>query len=154
MRLRLLLALGALAALLTLPPSASAAPPAPFGHACAPTGRRPALPTASDAARVPSFDGVALDVFLPPAGDDPFPTVAMRRGFAGSKADVRGRRRDLDRERRLLRPSRGTAIATLRSPEFTLLGRTTVNARVRVRGSNASSTGRSSAQGSERSSRH
>src|ERR687885_924784 len=89
MRTRLLLALGALAALLTLPPSATAAPPAPFGHACAPADGALLCPTASDAARVPSFDGVPLDVdvFLPPTGDGPFPTIAMLHGFAGSKAD-------------------------------------------------------------------
>jgi fermentation-respiration switch protein FrsA (DUF1100 family) len=38
---------------------------------------------------VPSFDGVPLDVdvFLPPNGNGPFPTIAMLHGFAGSKAD-------------------------------------------------------------------
>jgi hypothetical protein len=89
MRTRLLLWLGALAALLTLPASASAAPPAPFGHACAPADGALLCPTASDAARVPSFDGVPLDVdvFLPPTGDGPFPTIAMLHGFAGSKTD-------------------------------------------------------------------
>jgi fermentation-respiration switch protein FrsA (DUF1100 family) len=81
--------LGALAALLALPPSATAAPPAPFGHACAPADGALLCPTASDAARVASFDGVPLDVdvFLPPTGDGPFPTIAMLHGFAGSKAD-------------------------------------------------------------------
>src|SRR3954471_14955616 len=90
MRSRLLLALGALAALLTLPASASAAPPAPFGHACAPADGALFCPTASDAARVASFDGVPLDadVFLPPTGDGPFPTIALLHGFNGSKADA------------------------------------------------------------------
>jgi hypothetical protein len=89
MRSRLLLALGALAALLTLPASATAAPPAPFGHACAPADGALFCPTVSDAARVASFDGVPLDVdvFLPPTGNGPFPTIAMLHGFAGSKAD-------------------------------------------------------------------
>src|SRR3954465_9319158 len=89
MRPRLLLALGALAALLTLPASASAAPPAPFGHACAPSDGALLCPTVSDATRVASFDGVPLDVdvLLPPTGDGPFPTIAMLHGFAGSKAD-------------------------------------------------------------------
>src|SRR4051795_9165817 len=47
-------------------------------------------PTAADPARIPSFDGVPLDVdvFLPPTGDGPFPTIAMLHGFAGSKADA------------------------------------------------------------------
>ena len=89
MRTRLLLAVGALAALLTLPASAGAAPPGPFGHACAPSDGALLCPTVSDAARVASFDGVPIDVdvFLPPTGDGPFPTIAMLHGFAGSKAD-------------------------------------------------------------------
>src|SRR3954468_8600525 len=89
MRSRLLLALGALAALLTLAASASAAPPAPFGHACAPADGALFCPTVSDAARVASFDGVPLDVdvLLPPTGNGPFPTIAMLHGFGGSKAD-------------------------------------------------------------------
>src|SRR4051795_13574597 len=47
-------------------------------------------PTAADPARIPSFDGVPLDVdvFLPATGDGPFPTIAMLHGFAGSKADA------------------------------------------------------------------
>src|SRR3954451_9851226 len=88
MRTRVLLALSALA-VLTLAPTAAAAPPLPFGHACAPREGALFCPTASDAARVPSFDGVPLDVdvYLPPAGDGPFPTIAMLHGFAGSKGD-------------------------------------------------------------------
>ena len=37
-------------------------PPLPFGHACAPREGALYCPTAADAARVPSFDGVPLDV--------------------------------------------------------------------------------------------
>jgi predicted acyl esterase len=46
-------------------------------------------PTASDAQRVPSFDGVPLDVdvTLPATGDGPFPTIVILHGFGGSKAD-------------------------------------------------------------------
>ena len=39
-----------------------AAPPAPFGHACQPHDGALFCPTADDASRVPSFDGVPLDV--------------------------------------------------------------------------------------------
>src|SRR3954463_783166 len=88
MRTRVLLALSALA-VLTLAPTAAAAPPLPFGHACAPREGALYCPTASDAARVPSFDGVPLDVdvFLPPTGNGPFPTIALLHGFAGSQDD-------------------------------------------------------------------
>jgi hypothetical protein len=56
--------------LVALAPAAAAAPP-PFGHACAPREGALYCPTASDAARVPTFDGVPLDadVHLPPSGD-------------------------------------------------------------------------------------
>ena len=81
------------AALLCVPVSAaSAAPPAPFGHACAPRDGALFCPTADDAARIPSFDGVPLDVdvWLPATGDGPFPTVVMLHGFGGSKLDFQG----------------------------------------------------------------
>jgi pimeloyl-ACP methyl ester carboxylesterase len=44
-------------------------------------------PTASDAQRVASWDGVPLDVdvTLPPAGDGPFPTIVMMHGWGGDK---------------------------------------------------------------------
>ena len=49
-------------------------------------------PTAIDAQRVPSFDGVPLDVdvTLPPSGDGPFPTIVMMHGWGGNKARLRG----------------------------------------------------------------
>jgi fermentation-respiration switch protein FrsA (DUF1100 family) len=81
------------AALLCVPvPAASAAPPAPFGHACTPRDGALFCPTADDASRVPSFDGVPLDVdvWLPATGDGPFPTVVMLHGFGGSKQDFQG----------------------------------------------------------------
>jgi hypothetical protein len=54
-----------------LPASAAAAPPAPFGHACAPKDGVRFCPTTGLADRVASFDGVPLDVdvTLPPSGD-------------------------------------------------------------------------------------
>ena len=66
------------------------AEPAPFGHACSAAERRPLLPDApTSAARVPSFDGVPLDVdvTLPEKGSGPFPTIVMLHGFGGSKKD-------------------------------------------------------------------
>jgi pimeloyl-ACP methyl ester carboxylesterase len=81
------------AALLCVPaPTALAAPPAPFGHACQPRDGALYCPTADDAARVPSFDGVPLDVdvWLPATGNGPFPTIAMLHGFGGSKLDFEG----------------------------------------------------------------
>ena len=79
------------AALLCVPvPAASAAPPAPFGHACTPRDGALFCPTADDASRVPSFDGVPLDVdvWLPATGDGPFPTIVMLHGFGGDRKSV------------------------------------------------------------------
>jgi fermentation-respiration switch protein FrsA (DUF1100 family) len=90
MRVRTVLVLFTLSLCVTA--SASAAPPAPFGHACAPRDGVLFCPTADDAARVPSFDGVPLDVdvWLPATGDGPFPTIVMLHGFGGSKTDFQG----------------------------------------------------------------
>jgi predicted acyl esterase len=64
------------------------APPAPFGHACTAQDGVRFCPTSSLQARVPSFDGVPLDVdvTLPPTGRGPFPTIVMLHGWGGSKA--------------------------------------------------------------------
>lgn len=72
-----------------MPAAAQAAPPLPFGHACTPQNGVLFCPTAGDGGRVPSFDGVPLDVdvTLPPTGDGPFPTIVILHGFGGSKAD-------------------------------------------------------------------
>jgi len=63
MRTRAFRALSALTVLfgLALSSSAAAAPPLPFGYTCAPLDGALACPTASDAARIPSFDSVPLD---------------------------------------------------------------------------------------------
>jgi predicted acyl esterase len=81
---KLLIAAGAL---LALPSAAQAAPPNPFGHACSPQNGVLFCPTASDAERVPSFDGVPMDVdvTLPPSGDGPFPAIVMMHGWGGNK---------------------------------------------------------------------
>jgi predicted acyl esterase len=77
------------AALLCLlaPAAANAAAPLPFGHACTPRDGALFCPTADDASRVPSFDGVPLDVdvWLPATGNGPFPTIVMLHGFGQSK---------------------------------------------------------------------
>lgn len=87
LRLRLVCCCAVVALATTFAPAASAAPPAPFGHACAPLDGALSCPAADDAARVPSFDGVPIDVdvWLPPTGDGPFPTIAMLHGFGQSK---------------------------------------------------------------------
>ena len=70
-----------------LAPSAQAVPPSPFGHMCAPLAGVMFCPTATDAQRVPSFDGVPLDVdvTLPAIGDGPFPTITMMHGYTQDK---------------------------------------------------------------------
>jgi fermentation-respiration switch protein FrsA (DUF1100 family) len=75
-----------------LPAAAQAAPPNPFGHACTPQSGVLFCPTLVDAARVPSFDGVPLDVdvTLPASGDGPFPTIVMMHGYGGSKGSFEG----------------------------------------------------------------
>jgi fermentation-respiration switch protein FrsA (DUF1100 family) len=84
---RTISAVAALAAASLLAPAAHAAPPPPFGHACLPQNGVLFCPTASDAERVPSWDGVPLDVdvTLPPSGDGPFPVIVMLHGWGGSK---------------------------------------------------------------------
>lgn len=75
-------------AALALPGAAAASPEAPFGHACTPqpSGVR-FCPTASDDQRVPSWDGLPIDVdvTLPAGGTAPYPTIIMLHGFPGSK---------------------------------------------------------------------
>jgi pimeloyl-ACP methyl ester carboxylesterase len=78
----------AAAALLAVPAAASATADAPLGHSCHPQNGVRFCPGVNDAQRVPSFDGVPLDVdvTLPATGAGPFPTVAILHGFPGSKA--------------------------------------------------------------------
>ena len=77
----------AAAALVAVPGAAQAAPPNPFGHPCTPQNGVLFGPTATDAERVPSFDGVPMDVdvTLPPTGDGPFPAIVMMHGWGGNK---------------------------------------------------------------------
>jgi fermentation-respiration switch protein FrsA (DUF1100 family) len=72
---------------LLLTPALAAAEPAPFGHPCKAQDGVRFCPTESLAQRVPSFDGVPLDVdvTLPPAGEGPFPTIVMMHGWGDDK---------------------------------------------------------------------
>jgi fermentation-respiration switch protein FrsA (DUF1100 family) len=66
----------------------AAADPTPLGRVCVPqNGVR--FCAGSVANRVPSFDGVPLDVdvTVPPTGDGPFPTIVMMHGWGGDKTD-------------------------------------------------------------------
>jgi predicted acyl esterase len=71
---------------LGLPAAAQAADP--FGHPCTPQNGVRFCPTADDTQRVPSWDGVPLDVdvTLPPTGDGPFPAIVMMHGWGGNKS--------------------------------------------------------------------
>jgi predicted acyl esterase len=69
--------------------SASAAEPAPFGHSCSVQNGVRFCPTSTLEQRVPSFDGVPLDVdvTLPETGTGPFPTIVMLHGWGGNKTN-------------------------------------------------------------------
>ncbi|HUE25802.1 MAG TPA: CocE/NonD family hydrolase, partial [Solirubrobacteraceae bacterium] len=80
----------ACACALALAPAAAAkrsGEPAPFGHACTAQDGVRFCPTVGLEERVPSFDGVPLDVdvTLPPSGRGPFPVIVMMHGWGGSK---------------------------------------------------------------------
>jgi pimeloyl-ACP methyl ester carboxylesterase len=70
-------------------PAAAARTLAPFGHACTAQNGVRFCPTETNSQRVPSFDGVPLDVdaTLPATGDGPFPVIVMMHGWGGSKSD-------------------------------------------------------------------
>ena len=76
-----------LAAALALPGVATASPDAPFGHACTAQNGVRFCPTANDGQRVPSWDGLPMDVdvTLPAGGTAPYPTILMLHGFPGTK---------------------------------------------------------------------
>jgi predicted acyl esterase len=79
--------LGAAIVAFAAPSLAAAAEPAPFGHSCTVQNGVRFCPTSSLEQRVPSFDGVPLDVdvTLPETGTGPFPTIVMLHGWGGSK---------------------------------------------------------------------
>ncbi|MFA9269834.1 MAG: CocE/NonD family hydrolase C-terminal non-catalytic domain-containing protein [Baekduiaceae bacterium] len=74
----------------TAPASAAEPTPAPFGLPCQPKAGVRFCEMTSLQQRVPSFDGVPIDlnVTLPATGDGPFPTVAMLHGLTGDKSFV------------------------------------------------------------------
>jgi predicted acyl esterase len=78
-------------ALLVLPATATAtattSEPKPFGHACKAQDGVRFCPTETLGERVPTFDGVPLDVdvTLPASGAGPFPTIVMMHGWGESK---------------------------------------------------------------------
>lgn len=63
--------------------------PPPFGHACTAQNGVRFCPTTELEQRVPSFDGVPLDVdvTLPATGSGPFPTIVMMHGWGGNKTN-------------------------------------------------------------------
>jgi fermentation-respiration switch protein FrsA (DUF1100 family) len=76
-------------------PALSAAPASaqtPFGHACTAQNNVRFCPTVGLDQRVPSFDGVPIDVdvTLPPTGAGPFPTVLLLHGLGGTKTSSEG----------------------------------------------------------------
>jgi predicted acyl esterase len=77
----------ALLALALPAPAGAATAPEPFGHPCTAQNGVRFCPTTTLEQRVPSFDGVPLDVdvTLPPAGKGPWPTIVMLHGWGGDK---------------------------------------------------------------------
>ena len=75
--------------LLAVPASGTAVTPTPtaLGHACSPMSGVLFCPAANDSQRVPSFDGLPLDVdvTLPVGVPGPHPTIVMLHGFPGTK---------------------------------------------------------------------
>jgi dienelactone hydrolase len=71
----------------SLASAANAAAPEPFGHPCTAQNEVRFCPTANSAQRVPTFDGIPLDVdvTLPAQGNGPFPTIVMLHGWGGNK---------------------------------------------------------------------
>lgn len=82
-------ALVAAAFVLATAPVAGAAEPAPFGHPCTAADGVRLCPATALEERVPSFDGVPIDVdvTLPATGSGPWPTIVLLHGFTGSKLD-------------------------------------------------------------------
>lgn len=72
--------------------TAQQSPPEPLGLTCEPTEGVRHCANDGDALRVPSFDGVPIDVdvTLPPTGDGPWPTLVMINGLGGDKSQLQG----------------------------------------------------------------
>jgi X-Pro dipeptidyl-peptidase-like protein len=84
---RKIIALGGACFALLAPATATAATPSPFAHACAEQHGVQFCPATGLDDRVPTWDGVPLDVdmTLPPQGDGPFPTIVMVHGLGQNK---------------------------------------------------------------------
>ena len=72
-----------------LPGTASAAEPTPFGHACKAENGVRFCPTVALSERVPTWDGVPIDVdvTLPPTGNGPWPAIAALHGWGTKKTE-------------------------------------------------------------------
>src|SRR3954451_24917634 len=83
-----------------VPDGPAAADRKPFRHACTPQNGVRFCPTSSDDQRVPTWDGVPLDVdvTLPPTGDGPFPTIVMLHGYGGDKTSYEAARPEGDEQ--------------------------------------------------------
>jgi pimeloyl-ACP methyl ester carboxylesterase len=107
-------------ALALLAPAAAQAAD-PFGHPCTPQNGVRFCPTATDAQRVASWDGVPLDVdvTLPPTGAGPFPTIVMLHGWGGNKGSFEATTPDAgERYNNLYFAQRGYAVVTPSSRGF------------------------------------
>lgn len=74
---------------LALPASATASEPKPFGHACKAENGVRFCPTVALSERVPTWDGVPIDVdvTLPATGEGPWPTIAALHGWGTKKTE-------------------------------------------------------------------
>jgi predicted acyl esterase len=86
-KLSLLAVVVASTAMAFVAPGSAGAEVAPFGHPCKAQDGVRFCPTETLAQRVPSFDGVPLDVdvTLPATGAGHFPTIVMLHGWEGNK---------------------------------------------------------------------
>jgi len=76
-------------ALIVLPAVAQAAEPMPFGHGCKAENGVRFCPTVKLSERVPTWDGVPIDVdvTLPATGEGPWPTIAALHGWGTKKTE-------------------------------------------------------------------
>ncbi|MFL5827494.1 MAG: alpha/beta fold hydrolase [Thermoleophilaceae bacterium] len=113
----------ALCALAAVASPASAADPAPFGHACTAEGGVRFCPTSDLSQRIPTFDGVPLDVdvTLPPNGNGPFPALVLMHGYGGNKGAYEAASANDPKKRfanNLYYAQRGYAVITLSARGF------------------------------------
>jgi predicted acyl esterase len=82
-------AVGLLALALLVAPSVASAEPKPFGHDCKAQEGVRFCPTEKLSERVPTWDGVPIDVdvTLPATGSGPWPTIAALHGWGSKKTE-------------------------------------------------------------------